>query len=316
MFRSIVLLVGGLASLWATSLPAQDAVLGQKYGQGVHAYFSGDYSQALRAIDGCDRRRIERPACLLLPRTGLSATWPPARGETGFPERGRSGEPRLQQVLQRGEGAGARARAGADRVGELPRRGPHGRDRTGREAPQGPLRGDSTGRVAGSPSAASPAAGADQDARTHRRAGRRNGCRSVCRAGGKAGAEGGQETGKGSRGARPPKSRPRSLPRSRPKALPRRRKRPSRPPATIRLPPRRRNPPPSRPPGKKAGIFGAIGQGMGKAVGRKDDKAPAAAKKPADDANPFGEPPAAEKPAKAGKKPVEKKAKTDDPFAQ
>ena len=46
MFRSIVLLVGGLASLWAASLSAQDAVLGQKYGSGVHAYFAGDYLKA------------------------------------------------------------------------------------------------------------------------------------------------------------------------------------------------------------------------------------------------------------------------------
>ena len=40
MFRSIVLLVGGLASLSAVSLFAQDAVLTQEYGSGVHAYFT------------------------------------------------------------------------------------------------------------------------------------------------------------------------------------------------------------------------------------------------------------------------------------
>jgi hypothetical protein len=56
MFRCIVLLVGGLASLCAASLFAQDAVVGQQYGSGVHAYFSGDYvaAQSLltAAIDG------------------------------------------------------------------------------------------------------------------------------------------------------------------------------------------------------------------------------------------------------------------------
>jgi hypothetical protein len=56
MFRSIVLLVGGLASLCASSLFAQDAVLGQKYGLGVHAYFAGEYPKAheqlTAAIDG------------------------------------------------------------------------------------------------------------------------------------------------------------------------------------------------------------------------------------------------------------------------
>lgn len=46
MGRCIVLLVGGLASLWAVSSQAQEAVLGQKYGLGVHAYFSGDYPKA------------------------------------------------------------------------------------------------------------------------------------------------------------------------------------------------------------------------------------------------------------------------------
>jgi hypothetical protein len=56
MFRSIVLLVGGLASLSAASLFAQDAILGQKYGQGVHEYFSGNdvgaYEQLTAAVKG------------------------------------------------------------------------------------------------------------------------------------------------------------------------------------------------------------------------------------------------------------------------
>jgi len=56
MFRSIVLLVGGLASLSAVSLFAQDAVLGQKYGSGVHAFFMGDslkaHEQLTAAIQG------------------------------------------------------------------------------------------------------------------------------------------------------------------------------------------------------------------------------------------------------------------------
>ncbi len=46
MFRSIVVLVGGLASLSTVSLFAQDAVLGQEYGSGVHAYFAGDFLKA------------------------------------------------------------------------------------------------------------------------------------------------------------------------------------------------------------------------------------------------------------------------------
>jgi len=50
MFCRVVVLAAALASLWANSLPAQDAILGQKYGQGVHAYFAGDYQQAFEQL--------------------------------------------------------------------------------------------------------------------------------------------------------------------------------------------------------------------------------------------------------------------------
>jgi hypothetical protein len=50
MFRRIVLLVGGMASLCAGSMFAQDVVLGQKYGLGVHAYFAGDYAKAFEQL--------------------------------------------------------------------------------------------------------------------------------------------------------------------------------------------------------------------------------------------------------------------------
>ena len=50
MFRSIVVLVGGLASLGAVSLFAQEAVLGQEYGAGVHAFFAGDYAGAYEQL--------------------------------------------------------------------------------------------------------------------------------------------------------------------------------------------------------------------------------------------------------------------------
>ncbi len=44
MFRSFVVgLVGGLAFLCVHPVNAQNAAVGQKYGQGVHDYFSGDY---------------------------------------------------------------------------------------------------------------------------------------------------------------------------------------------------------------------------------------------------------------------------------
>jgi hypothetical protein len=46
MFRSIVLLVASLTFLGAVSASAEDAVLGQKLGDGMHAYFAGDYTAA------------------------------------------------------------------------------------------------------------------------------------------------------------------------------------------------------------------------------------------------------------------------------
>jgi tetratricopeptide (TPR) repeat protein len=50
MFRTIVLLVGGLASLSTVSLFAQDAALAQQYGSGVHAYFTGDMMGAYETL--------------------------------------------------------------------------------------------------------------------------------------------------------------------------------------------------------------------------------------------------------------------------
>ncbi len=56
MSRSILFVVAGLVWLGTMPLAAQDAVLGQLYGNGVHAYFSQDYVKAYQnltsAIDG------------------------------------------------------------------------------------------------------------------------------------------------------------------------------------------------------------------------------------------------------------------------
>ncbi len=50
MFRTFVLLVGGLACLWSATSQAQEAVLLQLYGKGVHEYFSGDYAKAFEQM--------------------------------------------------------------------------------------------------------------------------------------------------------------------------------------------------------------------------------------------------------------------------
>jgi hypothetical protein len=46
MMRSLVVLVGALVSLTAATSNAQQVVLGQLYGSGVHAYFAGDVAKA------------------------------------------------------------------------------------------------------------------------------------------------------------------------------------------------------------------------------------------------------------------------------
>jgi tetratricopeptide (TPR) repeat protein len=60
MMRSIlVLAAAGVLALCATAVQAQDAILGQMYGSGVHAYFSGEYVRAhgllTKAIDAGSR---------------------------------------------------------------------------------------------------------------------------------------------------------------------------------------------------------------------------------------------------------------------
>jgi hypothetical protein len=59
MSRSLVLLAGLVVSFFAASAHAEEAVLGQLYGNGVHAYFAGDYAKAYdqlaAAVDGGSR---------------------------------------------------------------------------------------------------------------------------------------------------------------------------------------------------------------------------------------------------------------------
>jgi hypothetical protein len=61
MFRCIVLLVGGLASLSPVSLFAQEAVLGQEYGSGVHAYFTGETQTAYDRLTAAIERGSQDP---------------------------------------------------------------------------------------------------------------------------------------------------------------------------------------------------------------------------------------------------------------
>ncbi len=56
MYRRLALLAGGLVLLAVLPLSAQEALLSQMYGSGIHAYFSSDYQGAYdhftAAVDG------------------------------------------------------------------------------------------------------------------------------------------------------------------------------------------------------------------------------------------------------------------------
>ena len=214
MFRNIVVLVAGLASLSTVPLPAQEAVLGQKYGRGVHAYFAGDYPAAYEQLTTAIEAGSKDPRVFYFRGLTELKLGRQQEGKQDFIKGGTVGKQRRQQVLQRVEGPGAGAGGGADRVGELPRRGPYGGVGRGRAAPQSPLRSDPAGRIARGARAASRAAGADCHAPAGHgrkdRKGRRTGgnrCRSVRHAGRQRGASGRQEAGQARQEGRCPAGR-------------------------------------------------------------------------------------------------------------
>jgi len=63
MPRSMLVLLAGLVCLCALPLRAQDAILGQMYGNGVHAYFSGDYVQAHELLTSAINAGSHDPRC-------------------------------------------------------------------------------------------------------------------------------------------------------------------------------------------------------------------------------------------------------------
>lgn len=63
MYRRLALLALGLVLVGGSSLVAQDAVLGQIYGAGVHAYFAGDFSQAHEDLTAAITGGSQDPRC-------------------------------------------------------------------------------------------------------------------------------------------------------------------------------------------------------------------------------------------------------------
>jgi tetratricopeptide (TPR) repeat protein len=63
MHRNLCLLAAGVVLLWAGSLSADDAVLSQMYGSGVHTYFSGDYVEAYEHLTSAIEAGSTDPRC-------------------------------------------------------------------------------------------------------------------------------------------------------------------------------------------------------------------------------------------------------------
>ncbi len=99
MFRSIVLLVGGLASLFSVSLFAQEAVLGQEYGAGVHAFFTGDYASAYEHLTTAIQGGSKDPRAFYFRGLACLKLWPCAGRRARFPQGRRFGKRRHQPIL-------------------------------------------------------------------------------------------------------------------------------------------------------------------------------------------------------------------------
>ena len=63
MYRRLALLIGGLVLLGTAPLWAQDAVLSQMYGNGVHAYFAQEYQQAYGSFTTAINAGCKDPRC-------------------------------------------------------------------------------------------------------------------------------------------------------------------------------------------------------------------------------------------------------------
>ena len=63
MYPRLAVLAGGLILLCTVPLAAQDAVLSQMYGSGVHAFFSGDYGQAYERLTAAADGGTADPRC-------------------------------------------------------------------------------------------------------------------------------------------------------------------------------------------------------------------------------------------------------------
>ena len=92
MSRSVFFLVAGWVLVSSAPLTAQDAVLGQIYGNGVHAYFAQDYLKAHQLFTSAIDGHTPGPALFLFPRSGPAEIGPAAGRRDRLPARRQAGK--------------------------------------------------------------------------------------------------------------------------------------------------------------------------------------------------------------------------------
>ena len=84
MSRIVAFLLGASLWLWAASLPAQDTVLNKLYGNGVHAYFAGDYVRAHYYLTAAINGRTQDPRCYYFRGLAYGRLGRPQEAEVDF----------------------------------------------------------------------------------------------------------------------------------------------------------------------------------------------------------------------------------------
>lgn len=297
----IALLVAGLALFFAVPVSAQDAILGQKYGHGVHAYFAGDYTKAYEYLTSAIEGGSKDPRVFYFRGLSYLKLGRPQEAAQDF-KKGADLEStdvnkfyNASKSLERVQGEGratletyrVEARMATMEHDERLRKARYEairreEERVRREAPVAPAAEPVQAAEPGADEAADPFVAPAADAA--------------------------------------PAVEEKPAPKAK-KAEPK----PEEEPAAEENPfggeqaKAAEKPAEKKASGKKSGVLGAMGKALGKAVGGDEAKKaepakkPKAAEKPAEaEENPFGEAPAAEE----KKKPAAEKPASDDPFAQ
>ena len=131
MARNIaILLLGGVLAVCAAPARAQDAFLGQVYGHGVHAYFSGDYPRAHELMTAAIDRGMRDPRCYYFRGLSYLMLGRPQEADADFTLGAKLESKRFQSCVQHSEVAGTRARGIAGRTGTASHQRPHRRHGT------------------------------------------------------------------------------------------------------------------------------------------------------------------------------------------